>query len=203
MPSLWEWVYLGQVASDMAGDAAREAAAARKNLNTYEDTLVEMATLSAQKWAVLEDMLLLIKDTDFGDETVRNLRQDARSSRLEAMGELARHQVGDPIEGRYKPLWDIFREMADAEMRLYDEIIEACDDRTLEKLDHALATARLCVSLGEQAIQMMPAITAARLQEEKRQEEANKQSTKNWLMGCGVAAAVGFLLVVGCAIAIT
>ena len=41
----------------MADDAAREAAAARKNLNAYEDTLVEMATLSAQKWAILEDML--------------------------------------------------------------------------------------------------------------------------------------------------
>ena len=161
MPSLWEWVYLGQVASDMADDAAREAAAARKNLNAYEDTLVEMATLSAQKWAILEDMLVLIRDTNFDNENVRTLRQDARSSRLEAMGELARHQVGDPIEDRYKPLWDIFREMADAEIRLYDEIIEACEDKTLEKLEHALATAKLCVSLGEQAIQTMPAITAA------------------------------------------
>ena len=116
---------------------------------------------------------------------------------------MARHQVGDPIEDRYKPLWDIFREMADAEIRLYDEIIEACGDKTLEKLEHALATAKLCVSLEEQAIQTMPAITAARLREEQRQQEANKQSSKNWLMGCGVAAAVGVLLFVGCAISLS
>ena len=116
----------------------------------------------------LEDTILLVKSTNFDDETVRALRQDARSSRLEAMSESARHRVRDPVEGRYKPLWDIFREMADAEIRLYDEIIDACDNRTLAKLKHALATARLCVSLSEQSRQLMPAITAARLREEQR-----------------------------------
>lgn len=202
VPSLWEWVYLGQVAGDMADASARQALEARKNLNQYEDHLVEMATLLTKRWATLEDTILLVQRTDFDEQELRELRQFARDSRIEALGESARHRVGDPVEQRYKPLWDIFKEMADTEIRLYDEVLKACDTHEESDLTVALATARYCVSLGEQAILTMPAITRARLRQEQQTHEANRERNNTIVYGCLIAAGVILLLFIACAISI-
>ena len=202
MPSLWEWVYLGQVAGDMAEDSARQALEARKNLSQYEDTLVEMATLETKKWAALEDTILLVQRTNFDEEELRQLRQFARDARIEALGESARHRVGDPVHPRYRPLWDIFKELADTEVRLYDEVLKACDTHEESDLTVSLATARYCVSLGEQAILTMPEITQARLSQERQEQTDRAQSSKNWTIGCLVAAGVFLLLIVACVISV-
>jgi|GEM_PF-2609502 len=199
MPGLWEWVCLGQVVGDMAEDSVRQGIEARKNLNQYEDTLVELAIVQTKKWQVLEDTILLVKRTNFSEDTVDALRQDARASRIEAMGEAARHRVEDPVEDQYKPLWTIFREMADMEAQLYSDIIKACDEKTLDSLDHALSTAQYCVSLGEQAILTMPAITAARLNAEQAKTQTARTNFLKWTVGCSVAFCVSL---VGCAVCV-
>ena len=184
----------------MAEDSARQALEARKNLNRYEDTLVEMATLETKKWAALEDTIRLVQRTNFDEEELRELRQFARDSRIEALGESARHRVGDPVDVRYKPLWDIFKELADTEVRLYDEVLKACETHEESDLNVALATARYCVSLGEQAILTMPAITQQRLIEERgqaaRQIRQQQESRKTWLLGCLIVF-VSFLVACG------
>ena len=190
MPSLWEFVYLGQVVGDMADDSARQALEARRNLNQYEDNLVEMATILTKKWAALEDTILLVQRTNFNEEELRELRQFARDSRIEALGESARHRVGDPVDRRYKPLWDIFREMADTEIQLYDEVLRACDTHEESDLTVALATARYCVSLGEQAILTMPAITQERLEEEQATHQKNSQRSNKIVKVCLVITGI-------------
>ena len=199
MPSLWELVYLGQVVGDMADASAREGMAARRNLNQYEDNLVEMATLLTKKWATLEDTILLVQRTNFDEQELRELRQFARDSRIEALGESARHRVGDPVDWRYRPLWDIFRELADTEIRLYDEVLKACDTQEESDLTVALATARYCVSLGEQAILTMPAITQERLRREKSEKAESMEKLR---FGCWVAVAVFLLLFTVCVISV-
>ena len=186
----------------MAEGSARQALEARKNLNQYEDTLVEMATLATKKWAVLEDTILLVQRTDFDEQELRELHRFARDGRIEALGESARYRVGDPADGRYKPLWDIFKEMADTEIRLYDEVLKACNTHEASDLTVALATAQYCVSLGEQAILTMPGITARRLAQEQRTQEQNSRRNKNITYGCLVAFGLIFLLFIGCMIAL-
>ena len=202
MPGLWEWVYLGQVVGNMAEDSARQGLEARKNLNQYEATLVEMATLATKKWATLEDKVLLAQRADVDEHELRALRQFARDGRIEALGESARHRIGDPADARYKPLWDIFKEMADTEIQLYDDILKACDTHETSDLSVALATAHYCVSLGEQAILTMPVITAQRLAKEHISQERKDQRERNIGTGCLVAGAAFLLLFVGCVIAI-
>ena len=202
MPGLWEWVYLGQVVGDMAEDSARQGLEARKNLNQYEDTLVEMATLATKKWATLEDTILSVQRAEYDEHELRALRQFARDGRIEALGESARHRVGDPANEQYKPLWDIFKEMADTEIRLYDDILKACDTHETSDLSVALATAHYCVSLGEQAILTMPGITAERLAKEHISQERSKKLNSNVVKGCLIACGAILLLFIVCAIGI-
>ena len=46
--------------------------------------------------------------------------------------------------------------MQESKIPLFDEIIEVCDSREASDLDHALATTRYCLSLGEQTILTVP-----------------------------------------------
>jgi len=179
----------------MADEAGRNALQARRDTNHYEATLLELATLETKKWAALEDLAVSVRDSGFEGAQLSELRTFARDGRIEALGQSASHRLGDPVDPRYKELWDTFREMADNEIGVYEKILQALDTRDPSHFEQALASARLCVSLGERAILLLPTITQARLIEEAQQKAANTKSTQRWVYGC-LAVAGGFVLLV-------
>lgn len=166
-----ERVRLGRTLGSAAYSVAKEAENRPRMSIQQERILTEAATELTQIWAGLEEGLLAAQSSDFGDEVVRGLKHEATESRISALGTASAYaRVADMDTGIYKPVYDIFREMADIQVEVFDTALWACDSRESKDLEYAIVSARYCQSLGEQVLMMMPELAQRRKQGESDQK---------------------------------
>ena len=203
MPRMWEWIYLGNSIRSATRSSGRsssrqtqpvesEREQARRELNEYELTLIRSATSHTKIWVQIEELILIAKENLGNDEALRTLRQNARNQRIDALNTSASNQITISVEPLYQPVWNMIREMQESQIPLFDEIIQACDSRNPSDLDHALATTRYCLSLGEQAILTVPEKNRERLRLEG-------DARRNKML---IGLLLGLLCFVGCAVCV-
>ena len=176
-PSQREQVRLGRTLGSATYSVAKEAENRRRASIQQERILTEAATELTQIWAGLEEGLLAAQSSSFGDEVLRTLKHEATESRISALGTASAYaRVADMDTGIYRPVYEIFREMADIQVEVFDTVIWACDTRVPKDLEYAIVSARYCQSLGEQVLMMMPELAAQR----RSQEESNQKRGCIW-----------------------
>ena len=149
------WHYRGTLGS-YEGSAAEETENYRRVPVQQELLLTQAATELTQIWVDLEQMLLDAQDSGFSDEVVLEMRRYAAEERIQALGASSLAQTVDGAPGTYELVYDIFREMTVIQVEVFDALLRACDSRDPGDLDSAIASARYCQSLGEQALMMIP-----------------------------------------------
>lgn len=174
MPRRRNWARLGskglRSASDLGSDleaAAKELERRRQAHIRQERILTQATTEVTQVWARVEEKLLDAQASSFGDQEIRELRRYATEERISALGSVSFARVSDGASGIYKPVYDIVREMADIQVEVFDTVLRACDSRDPGALDSAIASARYCQSLGEQALMLIPELSQQRKQRER------------------------------------
>ena len=176
-PPQLEQVRLGRTLGSATYSVAEEAENRRRTPIQQERILTEAATELTQIWAGLEEGLLAAQSSSFGDEVLRTLKHEATESRISALGTASAYaRVADMDTGIYRPVYEIFREMADIQVEVFDTVIWACDTRVPKDLEYAIVSARYCQSLGEQVLMMMPELAAQR----RSQEESNQKQGCIW-----------------------
>ena len=187
-----EPVRLGRTLGSAAYSVAKEAENRHRTAVQQERILTEAATEMTQIWAGLEERLLAAQSSDFGDdEVLRRLRHEATENRISALGTVSAYaRVAGFASGIYKPVYDIFREMADIQVEVFDTVLWACDSRESGDLEYAIVSTRYCQSLGEQALLMMP-----ELAQRRKQEDGDHKRGCVWV-GVGLVALVALVIVV-------
>ena len=162
IPSSRDWDRLVQSLGHIVDRPDSDDEIRRQEVNLREQSLTQAAADLTLRWAILEEVLLDIQSSDYNEQAVQKLRQDARESRIAALSNATRLQLGDINFGIYQPMINIFKEMANTEIEVYDAILKVCDSRDPNDLEVALASVRYCLSLGEKAIMMMPELAENR-----------------------------------------
>ena len=175
-----------------AVSAAKELERRRQALIKQEGIITKAMAEVTQEWVDLEEILLVAQASGFSDEVVRDLRREARQKRIRALGTSSFARSAGDNNGIYKPISDIAREMADIEVEVYDALLRACDSRNPKDLEPAIASARYCQSLGEQALMMIPEL----IQRRKQKEEDDKRSCARTVYLVIVGIPVLFLVLV-------
>lgn len=158
-----------------------------------ERVLTEAAMELTQVWAGVEEMLVEAQASGFSDEVVREMRRYATDERIHALGSFSLMQSADVDSDIYKPVYDIFREMTEIQVEVFDTLLRACDSRDPGDLESAIFSARYCQSLGEQALRTIPDLAKRR-----RQEEGGEDGEQGCIWGC-VGAVVLVVLIVAVA----
>ena len=174
MPRRRNWARLGsrglRSAANLGSDieeAAKELER-RQQAHIRQERILTQATAEVtQVWAGIEEKLLDAQASSFGDQEIRELRRYATEERISALGSVSFARVSDGASGIYKPVYDIVREMADIQVEVFDAVLRACDSRDPRALDSAIASARYCQSLGEQALMLIPELSQQRKQRER------------------------------------
>jgi len=174
MPRRRNWARLGSRGLRSAANLGSDMEAAAKELERrqqahirQERILTQATTEVTQVWAGIEEKLLDAQASSFGDQEIRELRRYATEERISALGSVSFARVSDGASGIYKPVYDIVREMADIQVEVFDAVLRACDSRDPRALDSAIASARYCQSLGEQALMLIPELSQQRKQRER------------------------------------
>lgn len=174
MPRRRNWARLGSRGLRSAANLGSDMEAAAKELERrqqahirQERILTQATTEVTQVWAGIEEKLLDAQASSFGDQEIRELRRYATEERISALGSVSFARVSDGASGIYKPVYDIVREMADIQVEVFDAVLRACDSRDPGALDSAIASARYCQSLGEQALMLIPELSQQRKQRER------------------------------------
>ena len=174
MPRRRNWARLGSRGLRSAANLGSDMEAAAKELERrqqahirQERILTQATTEVTQVWAGIEEKLLDAQASSFGDQEIRELRRYATEERISALGSVSFARVSDGASGIYKPVYDIVREMADIGVEVFDAVLRACDSRDPGALDSAIASARYCQSLGEQALMLIPELSQQRKQRER------------------------------------
>lgn len=203
MPRRRKWSRLGarglRSAADLGSDmelAAKELERRRQSHIRQERILTQATAEVTQVWAEIEEKLLDAQASSFGDQEIRELRRYATEERISALGSVSFARVSDDTSGIYKPIYEIVREMADIQVEVFDAVLRACDSRQPGDLDSAIASARYCQSLGEQALMMIP-----ELSQQRKQRERNVWRGCFW--GCVGIMGLGLILFVVLVILLT
>ena len=174
MPRRRNWARWGARGLRSAADFGSDMEAAAKELerrqraHIRQERILTQATAEVtQVWAGIEEKLLDAQASSFGDQEIRELRRYATEERISALGSVSFARVSDGASGIYKPVYDIVREMADIGVEVFDAVLRACDSRDPGSLDSAIASARYCQSLGEQALMLIPELSQQRKQRER------------------------------------
>ena len=183
------WHYRG-IRGSTEGLSAEETENYRRVPAQQELMLTQAATELTQMWVDLEQMLLDAQNSGFSDEVVLEMRRYATEERISALGAASYAQDVDGDPGIYDLVYDIFREMAVIQVEVFDALLRACDSRDPGDLDSAIASARYCQSLGEQALMTIPDLAKLGKQDESDQEQG-------CIWGCvGVVVLVVLVIIV-------
>ncbi len=156
-----------------------------------ERVLTEAAMELTQVWADIEEMLVEAQASGFSDEVVQEMRRYATDERIHALGSFSLMQSADVDSDIYKPVYDIFREMTEIQVEVFDALLRACDSRNPGDLESAIFSAQYCQSLGEQALMMIPDLAKRR-----RQEEGGEDGEQGCIWGCVGGAVVLVILII-------
>lgn len=186
-----EWWHYRGIRGSTEDLSAEETENYRRVPAQQELMITQAATELTQMWVDLEQMLLDAQDSGFSDEVVLEMRRYATEERIQALGAASYAQAvdGDP-GGIYDLVYDIFRDMTVIQVEVFDALLRACDSRDPGDLDSAIASARYCQSLGEQALMMIPELA-------KLGKEDGSDQERGCIWGCvGVVVLVVLVIIV-------
>ena len=186
-------------AGDMALQLASwELAEQRKAQTDEESILTGTATDLTRQWGVLDNQLQSLLESGFSERDINELKREASERRANALGATSLVLGRNADRGTYQPIYNIFQEIVDAQIGIWDSLLttlDSIDPNDLESfdpsdLDSVRYLLRHCGWLGEQALSTLPDLTRQR-----RQAERRNQARAAW--GCvgiiALAALIGGL----------
>ena len=186
-------------AGDMALQLASwELAEQRKAQTDEESILTGTATDLTRQWGVLDNQLQSLLESGFSERDINELKREASERRANALGATSLVRGRNADRGTYQPIYNIFQEIVDAQIEIWDSLLttlDSIDPNDLESfdpsdLDSVRYLLRHCGWLGEQALSTLPDLTRQR-----RQAERRNQARAAW--GCvgiiALAALIGGL----------
>ena len=186
-------------AGDMALQLASwELAEQRKAQTDEESILTGTATDLTRQWGVLDNPLQSLLESGFSERDINELKREASERRANALGATSFVRGRNADRGTYQPIYNIFQEIVDAQIEIWDSLLttlDSIDPNDLESfdpsdLDSVRYLLRHCGWLGEQALSTLPDLTRQR-----RQAERRNQARAAW--GCvgiiALAALIGGL----------
>ena len=186
-------------AGDMALQLASwELAEQRKAQTDEESILTGTATDLTRQWGVLDNQLQSLLESGFSERDINELKREASERRANALGATSFVRGRNADRGTYQPIYNIFQEIVDAQIEIWDSLLttlDSIDPNDLESfdpsdLDSVRYLLRHCGWLGEQALSTLPDLTRQR-----RQAERRNQARAAW--GCvgiiALAALIGGL----------
>ena len=183
-----------------AGDRAVELASwdlaeQRKARADEELILTGTATELTQQWNMLDDRLQGLLESGFSERDLNELKREASERRVNALGATSFVRGRNIDRGTYQPVYNIFQEMVDAQVEIWDSLLtslNSLDPNELESfdpshLDSVRYLLRHCGWLGEQVLNTLPDLTRQR-----RQAERRNQARAAW--GCAGIIALAALI---------
>ena len=166
-------------AGDMALQLASwELAEQRKAQTDEESILTGTATDLTRQWGVLDNQLQSLLESGFSERDINELKREASERRANALGATSLVRGRNADRGTYQPIYNIFQEIVDAQIEIWDSLLttlDSIDPNDLESFDPSdLASVRYllrhCGWLGEQALSTLPDLTRQRRQAERRNQ---------------------------------
>ncbi len=143
-----------------------------------EQILTSEATFLTHQWVALHDRLQGLSEAGFSNRDLRELRQEASERRADALGSVSLVQGRNVDRGIYQPVYNIFQEMVDAQVEIWDSTLttlDSLDPNNLESfnpsnLDSVSYLLRHCGWLGEQVLISLPDLTRQRREAERKKQ---------------------------------
>ena len=126
-----------------AGDRAVELASwdlaeQRKARADEELILTGTATELTQQWNMLDDRLQGLLESGFSERDLNELKREASERRVNALGATSFVRGRNIDRGTYQPVYNIFQEMVDAQVEIWDSLLtslNSLDPNELESFD--------------------------------------------------------------------
>ena len=130
--------------------------------------LTTRGTEIAREWTVIREQLCQTYDSRFSDKDARDLRREAIKRRMEVRGYASFVQSRNVNRGYYQPYYNLFQDMAERQVELWDALLELCDARDPQHLDTAIRILGECETLGEEALLRLPILVNQRRKSDRK-----------------------------------
>ena len=180
----------GGAVTEFAGEVAKYAFPPK--LGEEVLWLTYAGTEITRSWGPVREELKQACAEDFSDKDIEDLRQSAIAIRLEARGCVSYVRSRNVSRGCYQPYYDLFQDMVDRQVEIWDTLLQFCNSRNQAELDSVVELLKECEHLGDDALLLLPALVQRRREESRKQANRIMLQTGAFLLAVAGVAAGGW-----------